>query len=140
MQSVVLSGANIKLYLNNDLYKEVKSFSLNVDYGSSPIYGIDSPYAQEIAPGRVAVSGAISGIRIKFSGGLQAKNLRPLFTDFAAASYISIRVVDRSTGEDIVLIPRAQVVRESHSASAKGSYSLNFDFTGILPLFALDRS
>lgn len=139
-KSLVLTGAHIKVYLNNKVYKELRSFSLSVDYGESEIYGIDSAYAQEIAPNKVSVRGSFSGIRVKYSGGLQASNLRPLFQDFAASSYISIRVVDRSTGEDIVLIPRAKIMRESHSAAAKGVYSLSFDFAGIVPLFALDRS
>jgi hypothetical protein len=139
-QSLVLTGALIKIYINNKAYNVIRTFSLNVDYGENEIYGIDSPYAQEIAPGHVSVRGSISGIRIKFSGGLQAANIRPLFQDFAASPYISIRVTDRSSGEDIVFIPRAKVIRESHTAPAKGVYTLNFDFAGIVPLFALDRS
>lgn len=139
-QSLVLTGALIKIYLNNKVYKEVRSFSLNVDYGEYEIYGIDSQFAQEIAPSKLTVRGSISGIRVKYSGGLQASNLRPLFQDFAASSYISIRVTDRSTGEDIVFIPRAKILRENHVATSKGVYSLNFDFAGIIPLFALDRS
>lgn len=139
-QSLALTGALIKIYLNNKVYKEVRSFTLNVDYGENEIYGIDSPYPQEIAPTKISVKGSISGIRVKYSGGLQASNLRPLFTDLAASPYISIRVVDRSSGEDIVFIPQAKVIRESHTAPSKGVYTLSFDFAGIIPLFALDRS
>jgi hypothetical protein len=139
-QSIILTGALIKIYLNNKPYNVIRNFSMSVDYGESEIYGIDSSYAQEIAPGHISVRGSIGGIRVKYSGGLQAANLRPLWIDFAASPYISIRVTDRSTGEDIVFIPRAKVLRESHNAPSKGVYTLNFDFAGIVPLFALDRS
>jgi hypothetical protein len=139
-RSIVLTGAHIKLYVNNKLYKEVQSVALNVDYGESEIYGIDAPYAQEIAPTKVTVRGTVNGIRIKYSGGLQATNLRPLFTDIAASPYVSIRIQDRQSGEDIVFIQNAKVTRESHAAATKSTYKLNFDFVGQIPLFALDRA
>lgn len=139
-KSLVLSGANIKLYINNKVYKEVQNVTFDVDYGETEIYGIDSPYPQEIAGTKISVRGSVNGIRVKYSGGLQASNIRPLFTDYAASPYISIRIQDRSTGEDILFIPNAKATRERHVASVKGTYKLSFDFIGQIPLFALDRS
>lgn len=139
-QSVVLTGPNIVLYINNTIYKEVQSVNFTVDYAENPIYGIDAPYPQEIALTRISVVGSVQGIRVKNSGGLQGKNLRPLFTDVAASPYISLRIHDRSSGEDILFIPNAKVTRESHAIATKTTYKLNFDFVGQLPLFALDRS
>lgn len=139
-QPIVLVGAHIKLYINNKVYKEVQSISLNIDYGEQEIYGIDVNYPQEIASTRISVKGSVAGLRIKQSGGLQAKNIRPLFQDSAASPYISIRITDRSTGEDILFIPNAKVSRENHSIVNKATYKLSFDFTGQIPLMALDRS
>ncbi len=137
---LILSGANIKLYVNNKLYKEVQSISLNVDYGEEETYGIDAPYAQEISGKRITVRGSVNGLRVKMSGGLQAMNLRPLFLDTAASPYISLRIQDRATGEDIVFIPKCKVSAESHSIAVKSTYKLNFNFVGQIPQFALDRS
>lgn len=139
-QSFVLTGAHIKLYVNNKLYKVTQSISFTVDYGETEIYGIDAPYAQEIAATRISVRGNVNGVRIKQSGGIQADNLRPLFTDIGASPYISLRIQDRSTGEDIIFIPNAKVTRESHSIVTKQTYKLNFEFVGQIPLFALDRA
>lgn len=137
---LVLSGANIKLYINNKPYPEVQSISITIDYGEQEIYGIDAMFAQEIAPTRVSVKGSVNGLRLKLSGGLQGKNIRSLFIDAQAAPYISIRIQDRATSEDILLIPKAKVSNESHSISVKQTYKLNFNFTGQIPLFALDRA
>lgn len=137
---VILVGAHIKLYINNQVYKTVQSVSIVVNYGEEPIYGIDAPQAQEIAPTRLSVSGSVQGLRVKNSGGLQAQNLRPLFIDLLANPYISIRIQDRSTGEDILYIPQAKISNENHSAATKSSYKMNFNFTGLVPYFALDRS
>ena len=132
MKSVTLVGANVKLFINNKLYASVQTINLDIDYAEEAIYGIDSPWPQEIAGGRATIRGNIQGIRIKNSGGLQAQNdgIRPLFSDLAASPYISIRIQDIATSEDIIFIPRAKVTRESHSASIKNSYKLNFDFIG----------
>ena len=139
-QSLVLAGAHIKLYVNNKVYKEVQSIQFSVDYGETEIYGIDSLYPQEIAPTRISVKGSVNGIRVKYSGGLQGQNMRPLFTDISASPYISLRIQDRSTGEDILFIPNAKITRENHQASTKGTYKLSFEFVGQIPLFALDRA
>jgi hypothetical protein len=140
MPSYVLTGAHIKLYINNVLYKEVQAIQFSIDYGEQETYGIDSPYPQEIATSRIAVRGSVQGLRLKMSGGLQAKNMRPLFQDVAANPYISVRIQDRQTGEDIMFVPNAKIVRESHSIATKSTYKMNFEFTGMIPLMALDRS
>lgn len=139
-QPIVLTGAHIKLYINNQVYKLVQSISITVDYGEQEIYGIDAEHAQEIAPTRLSVRGSVNGLRIKNSGGLQAQNMRPLFVDLIASPYISIRIQDRSTGEDILFIPNAKVSSETHSIATKSTYKMNFNFVGQVPLFALDRS
>lgn len=140
MKSFTLTGAHIKIYINNKVYKEVQSVNFSVDYGETEIYGIDANYPQEIATTKISVRGSIRGIRVKMSGGLQASNIRPLFTDTAASPYISIRIQDRDSQEDILFIPNAKVTRENHEMSTKTTYKLSFDFVGQIPLFALDRS
>lgn len=139
-QPIVMTSAQIVLYVNNKVYKEVTSISLDVDYGESEIYGIDVAYPQEIATTRISVKGNVQGIRVKFSGGLQAQNMRPLFNDIFASPYVSIRIQDRATGEDIIFIPNAKVTREQHSMAVKQKYTLNWSFSGQIPLFALDRA
>lgn len=137
---IILVGAHIKLYINNQVYKTVQSVSLVVDYGETEIRGIDVGYAQEIAPGVLSVRGSVQGLRVKNSGGLQAASMRPLFVDLLASPYISIRIQDRSTGEDILYIPQCKVSQESHTMATKATYKMNFNFIGQVPYFALDRS
>lgn len=140
MPTYALNGANIIVYINNVIYNVAQSVSFTIDYGVSAQFGIDSPYAQELAPGKVSVSGSIQGLRIKNSGGLQGKNMRPLFTDIAASPYISIRIQDRQSKEDIFFCQTAMVTKESHVAAAKGGYKMNIEWTGLQPLMALDRA
>lgn len=137
---VVITGAHINLYINNQLYKEVESVSFTVSYSEEEIYGVDSIYPQEIAGGKVSINGSVNGLRLKLSGGLQAKNIRSLFNDVSASPYISIRISDRATSEDIIFIPQCKCSDETHSIPNRGTYKLNFNFKGMVPYFALDRS
>lgn len=135
-----LTGAHIVVYINNAKYKAVQGISFTIDYGEQEIYGIDCPYPQEIAGTRISVRGKIDGLRLKNNGGLQGANARPLFVDAVASSYISIRIQDRQSQEDILFIPNAKISNQQHSIGAKAVYKMNFDFVGQIPLEALDRS
>lgn len=140
MPTFVLTGAHINLYINNKLYKQVQGVTFSIDYGESEIYGIDSAYPQEIAPSRVSVRGKVTGLRIKQSGGLQGINARPLFTDMAASPYVSIRIQDAQSTEDIAFFPNCKVSNEQHQIGVKSTYKLSFDFIAQIPMMALDRS
>jgi len=139
MNMITLTGALIKVYINNTLYKEVQQISYTIDYGEYPIYGIDSAHPQEIAPSKVLVQGSIAGIRIRNSGGLQANDARPLIKDILAAPYISIRIQDRQSKEDLLFVMSAKVSNQRFMASVKRSVSLSFDFVGMLPMEPIDR-
>lgn len=140
MATMFLTGARITLWINNKQYKTVQSVNFSVDYGETEIYGIDSEYAQEIAGTKVTVRGSVQGLRIESDGGLQGQNMRPLYSDLMASPYISIRIQDRRSTEDIIFIPNAKVTKETHTIGMKSVYHLNFDFVGQIPQFALDRA
>jgi hypothetical protein len=130
----------VQVFINNKLYKEAQTVSYSLDAGETEIFGIDSPYPQEIHSTRATVTGSISGIRIRLSGGLQAYNARPLITDLVKAEYISIRIVDRVTKEDILFIPNAKISRQNFQAQAKGLVRMSFDFKGLVGFEPLDRA
>lgn len=137
---VVITGAHIEIFWNNQQYKEVADVSFTVIYEQSEIFGIDSQYCQELADGKVSVSGQVNGFRLKLSNGLQAKNLRPLFSDVTASPYVSLRISDRATSEDLIFIPKCKIESETYTIPNKGTVKLNFNFKGLVPYFPLDRS
>ena len=134
-----ISGAHIKIYINGNVYNESQQLDYTIDYGEEPIYGIDSVFPQEIKITRISVTGTIQGIRIANSNGLQGYNIRPGIRDSIFAPYISIRVTDRRTGEDIIFIPYAKVTNEKTSVDAKGNMKSTFSFSGLQPQQPLDR-
>lgn len=134
-----VSGAHIKVYINGVAYNETQQLSYNIDYGEEPIYGIDSVFPQEIKITRISVQGSLSGIRVANSRGIQSSGLRPGVRDSVFAPYISIRIFDRRTGEDILFIPHAKIINERSSVNAKGNMTVDVSFTGLQPQQPLDR-
>lgn len=139
MKSQVLVGANIRVYINGVAYNECQSITYTLDTADQELYGIDSMFPQEIVPTRSTVSGSVQAIKLKNTGGLQAKGIRATLKDVLKLPYVSIRIQDRQTGEDIILIPKARVSSETFSAAIKQSVKVSFNFRGILGMQPLDR-
>jgi hypothetical protein len=134
-----IAGAQVSLHINGKLYNEVQQLSYTIDYGEEPIYGIDSIFPQEIKITRVSIQGSVSGVRLAGSNGLQGQDIRPKITDSMFAPYVSIRISDRRTGEQIMWIPYARVTNEKLDISAKGVVKVSFSFLGLQGQQPLDR-
>lgn len=134
-----ISGAHINLHINGKPYNEVQQISYTIDYGEEAIYGIDSVFPQEIKITRISIQGSVSGVRVGGSGGLQGQDIRPKITESIFSPYISIRISDRKTGEQIMWIPSAKIVNEQVSVSAKGNMTVSFSFLGLQGQQPLDR-
>jgi hypothetical protein len=139
-KSIILKGAECKVFIGGKLYGEVQQISYSIDYGETEIYGIDSIFAQEIATTRISVQGSISGVRVKLSGGLQGKDILTKINQKLFAPYVSIEIRERQSETKIIFIPQCKVNAENFSVSAKGIVNLNFSFKGIIPYNPLDMN
>lgn len=137
-QSLIMTGAQVKVYINGKLWKECQSVNYTIDYGQESIFGVDSWAPQEISPGRVTVQGSLSGIYINASGGLQGNDITPRITQILYQPYISLRLKDRKVDKDIFFCPQIVITSESTTVGAKGTVKVNFSFRGIIPYSAID--
>jgi hypothetical protein len=138
MKAVTLTGALCRIYINGKIYKEAQSVSYSVDHGVTEIFGIDSSFPQELVDGRKTVSGNISGIKMRYSGDLQAYNAISLTKDILKTPYISIKIEDRSTGEVLLFVPNARIVTEQMNIATKRTVSYSFTFKGLVGYRPLD--
>lgn len=139
--SLVISAARCRLYVNNVIYSVTQEVSVSQDTGEHPVYGINSPYPQEIGcGGQNVVKGSAKVVRTSNSGGVQAINLRPLFSDLGASNYVSLLLQDRQTGETLWSIPKAKISNIVESVSARGIYQTSFQFVGMIMFWPLDLS
>ena len=138
---LVISSGLTRLYINNRIFTTTQTVSMENQTGEYEIFGINSPYPQEIAGGgQRTVRGSVSGVRTKNSGGLQGSNALPLFSDVAASNFISLRLEDRSSGETLWSIPKAKISNVNESISIKGVYKISFQFIGQILFYPLDLS
>jgi len=135
---VTLKGAEVKTYITGKVYPEVQAITYTIDYGEAEIFGIDSQFAQEIAPTRLSVEGSVTGLRVKLTGGLQGYEARARVNEILFAPYTSLRIKDRRSDRDILWLPQMKVTRETIEIEAKGIARLNFSFKGIIPYNAID--
>ena len=139
--SLVISSGLTRLYVNNRILTTTQTVSMENQTGEYEIFGINSPYSQELAGGgQKSVRGNVAGIRTKNSGGLQGIGALPLFSDVAASNYVSLRLEDRSTGETLWSIPKAKLSNVQESISIKGVYKISFQFIGQILFYPLDLS
>lgn len=138
--SKVIKGSEIKLFIGGKLYAEVQSLSYTIDYSESEIYGIDSPYPQEIKTDKISCQGTINGVRIKLTGGLQGYNARPRINEILHNPYVSLEIRDRQTDTKLLWLPQMKVTSETFSVEAKGIVKLSFNFKGIVPYNEMDIS
>lgn len=137
MSNYFLRGADVKLYINGVQYKEVQGVSWTINYNEQPTYGIDSVFPQEISTQFVAVQGQVTGLRIKYSGGLQGKDIRSRINQTLYAPYVKVRIMDRHS--DVPLFTcDIKVTQESISIPAKGLANVSFAFTGLIPYSEVD--
>ena len=133
-----MASATIKVYINGVVMPNISSLSYSISNNEEEVYGIDSISPQEICAVKSTVSGTISGMRIKASGGLQHLRMVPLLGEVLEGNYFSIRVEDISTNFNILFVPYAKVSREDTQIQAKGTVKFNLNFTGILAKQELD--
>ena len=136
--SKVLKGAEIKVYIADKLFPEIQQISYTIDYGEQEIYGIDSAHPQEIRTTKVSVQGSVSGVRVKFSGGLQGHAARTKIHEILHGPYVPLRIVDRQTDTPIFYLPHMKIATESLSMQSKRTVVFSFTFKGIIPYNELD--
>lgn len=133
MRSVVLKGAEVKIYIGGQLYPEAQSISYVIDFNKTPIYGIDSIYPQETPVSRVLVKGTVGGIVIKGLGSLQGFGIRSKILQELYSPYVSLRLKDRSSDVDFLWIPKCTISSQNIQIQSKSVARVSFTFIGDIP-------
>lgn len=130
MQNVI-TGAGITLKINNTVVGWATQIGYSRSQNVKTIYELDNPIPVEHSPTVYDVSGSVSGIKIRDvtldnQGVLNLQSANDIFRQ----RYITIEVIDRSTGKTMFTVVDCMVVGDSWSVGAKGTASLNFNFKG----------
>src|SRR5277367_2004595 len=127
MQAKSLTGANLKIFINGNLFGVGTAVDWSADYGRRAIFGVDSYLPQEIASSQVTINGTIECIRLKLAGGLDGLGIGPNDQNILLEKYIQITLIDRQTDATVFQCFNAVVSNQSWrahtSAVLRGSFS-----------------
>lgn len=132
-QNYTIASAACRLYINGKIIGAATSITYTRDQGVRPIYGIDNPLAQEIAiTGPYSVRGALSGLKVRFTGGLDGLGIINASTlqEYFNQNYCTIELVDRKLNRTIGKIDKAIFNVDSVSAAAKDFVTVSAQFIG----------
>lgn len=130
-QSSALTGASVKLYINNRVFGIVTGFEWTTSDGHRAIMGLDQNTPFELAPGSQTVKGRVDCIRARQDGGLEGRGVAATDFDLLLEKYISILLVDRLTGAVIFRCDQAIVDNQNWRVENKGLMKGSFTFEGL---------
>lgn len=128
---MLLSGARVKLYINNRMLGEVTSMSFVSSTEKRPAFGIDATEPFEFVPGVTSIRGTVSILRPAGLGSLEGYGFTESFEKTPIQKYVSIMLLDRKSNVPVFQCNRAVIHRQSWTVPSRGIMSGQFEFEGF---------
>jgi len=129
----IIVGAAVRLLVNGKVIGVGTSVSIQRDQGVKPIFGIDTPVAQEIAiTGPYTVRGQITGLRTRTTAGfdgLQVINASTL-SDYFNQKYCTLELVDRKTNIVFAKVSKVIFNSDTMQVNARTVVTITASFIG----------
>jgi hypothetical protein len=126
-----LRGADIKVFINGQLFPPATSLRFSATTGRHAIRGVDSHTPFELASGPAEVKGSIEVLRKRASGGLEGAGVVAPEEKILLERYFSLTVVDRLSDTVVLQIDEAALVDQNWSFPGRGIVTGNFSFEGL---------
>lgn len=133
MQQILQTGAGVKLLINGSVVGFATGINFSRSQGIKVTYEIDNPFPVELAPTTYLVQGALTGLRLRDSGGLDGGKIMDISTPqkFFLQKYVSIEIVDRVSGKTLFTIQKAMFDQDSWTIAARQMIGFNATFKGV---------
>lgn len=133
MQQNLQHGAGIKLNINGSLIGFATGINYSRTTASKYIYEIDNPFPVEIAQTTYGVSGTLTGLRIRDSGGLDGYGIMDVssISSYFNFKYATIEIVDRVSGKTLANIQKVVFDNDSWSVQNKNVITFSANFKGV---------
>ena len=133
MQQNLQNGSGIKVLINGNLCAFATGINFTRSTNTKAVYEIDNPFAREIMTTTYSVSGSLTGLRVRGSGGLDGAGIMNASTasSFFTQKYCVIEIVDILS--KVTLYTINQVVFDQDSWNIQNRQMLTFsaNFKGI---------
>lgn len=125
------TGADVKLYINNQLFGISPSFQITIDNGRKATYGVDQIYPFELMLTAYSVKGTAQCYRLKGDGGLEGRGLTLGQNDILFEKYITMSFVDRITDEVIFQFYNVGIINQNWKVANRSLLTGTFSFEAI---------
>lgn len=131
MATKVLTGARVKMYVNNQLVGIFETVSYNVNIGTEPIHILGRYSPDEITPTSYeAVSLSCGAFRI-VGQGPHVLPAVPKLQDLLNFDSVVLSVVDRQTGETILTAIGCVPTGYNGNHNARATSRVSINYTGL---------
>jgi hypothetical protein len=129
----ILTGAGILLQANGNTVGFATGIQFTRSQNTKVIMEVDSPYAAEIMPTSFTVSGTLSGIRLRNTGGLDGPGIMDLskVQSIFYQQYTSLIVVDRVTNKNIYTFSKVMFDSDSWTITSKNVITFSANFKAV---------
>lgn len=131
MRSIAITGAHIVVYINGKAFGRATGFSWKSDTSRRAVYALDSIDPYDIQPTTTKITGRVDCIRTINDGGLEGAGIVGTFHDIPREKWVSLMLVERSTGTVIFKSDNVQVAHQSWNIGLKAVVSGSFEFEAI---------
>jgi len=118
-RSVLLSSAQVALYVNGNQFGRVNGFSYQVDTPRKKIGTVDSQIPWELATGQTHVSGNMVVYRTQLDGGAEGPGMVAPIEELPTEKYFSMVLVDLTTQVVIFQADFCSVESQQWSVNSK---------------------
>lgn len=126
----IFSGARAIITINGPLIVYALSVNWSIVTEYKPIQGIDNPLAEELAPTNIEVMVTCSVLRVPRESA-SVLGIEPTIMNFMTQGYSSIQIQDRGTGEVILFVPRAMLIKRTGAVAARQLSGETWTFRGL---------
>jgi hypothetical protein len=119
MRSLLLTGAQVVLYVNGVRFGRCTGFSWQSDTPRKKIYGVDSVIPFELGTTVSSISGSISVLRMSQDGAAEGAGMVAPIADLTREKYFRILLIDITSGFVIFQADQCSVETQSWNARTR---------------------
>jgi len=116
MRSLLLTGAQVIMYVNGVRFGRVSSFNWQSETPRKMIYAVDSVTPFELGTTVNAITGSMTVYRLSQDGGAEGAGMVAPVTDLSREKYFSMLLVDQTSGAVIFQADQCSVESQSWTA------------------------
>lgn len=131
MRSLMLTGAQVMLYVNGVRFGRVSAFSWNSDTPRKKEYVVDSMLPMELMQTVSSISGTMTVHRLSMDGGAEGAGMVAPVPDLSREKYFSLLLVDITSGFVIFQADSCSVESQSWRAGARDRIVGNISFSAL---------